>query len=150
MYRLSERWHLQATDKARQELEKLARSRDRMEADRARGVLGRLDGRTSPEIARGLRKRPEQIRHWCCDYAHGGVDALRARPHTGRPPKAGEQALATVQQVLAEPTPPGLVWTVARLRKEVQRQTGVVISAGHLGRMMKKKGVCAGDGRDTR
>lgn len=150
MYRLSDRWRLEATDEERRELEELARSRDRMEADRARGVLGRLDGMTSAEIAKGLRKRPEQVRHWCCDYAHGGVDALRARPHPGRPSKAGEQALVLVQQVLDEPTPPGLVWTVARLREEVRRRAGVEVSEGHLGRVMKKKGVCAGDGRGTR
>jgi transposase len=149
MYSLSERWHLEATDEQRRELEALAHSRDRMEADRSRAVLGRLDGQTSPTIASGLRTRPEQVRHWCSLFAHGGVAALRARPHPGRPPKVGEPALATVAQILAEPSPPGVVWTVARLREEIRRRTGIDISEGHLGRLMKKKGACGGDGRGT-
>lgn len=150
MYSLSERWYLEATDEQRRELEGLAHSRDRMEADRARAVLGRLDGQTSPEIAKGLRTRPEQVRHWCSLFAHGGVAALRARPHPGRPAGTGEQALATVEQILAEPIPPGIVWTVARLRQEIRRRAGIDISEGHLGRVMKKKGACVGEGRGTR
>ena len=150
MRNLSKRWQLEASDRDRHALTKLARSSNRHEADRARAILAVLDGMTSTLIAEILRVSPEQVRRWRGRFIRGGVAALHGRPHPGRPARKADQALTCIQHVLAQPAPPGVVWTVARLRDEVLRRTGISISKGWLGTVMRKKGGCAGGGRDIR
>ena len=67
-----------ADGEQRAALRALAHSRDRCEADRARAMLLTLLGWTSPRIAEAFGVREDTVRLWRCDFADGGVEALKA------------------------------------------------------------------------
>ena len=69
---------LTATDEQRSALARLAGSRDRGEADRARAVVLTLAGWTSPRIAEAFGVREDTVRLWRSDFASGGIEALQA------------------------------------------------------------------------
>ncbi len=140
MYALSPRWIPKLTDQQRQELEELTRSTKRGEADRARALLMSAGGRTSAQIGARLGVCAEQVRHWRSLFKNAGVDALRARPHTGRPPTKAVAAVAVADTALATPLEQSIPWTCQRLAAEVQRQKEVSISAAHLSKVLRKKG----------
>ena len=54
-------------------LRRLAVSRDRGEADRARAVLLTLSGWTSPRIAEAFGVREDTVRLWRSDFSRAGV-----------------------------------------------------------------------------
>lgn len=139
-----------ATEDERKELEKLSRSPNRAEADRARALLRTLAGATAEEIGRGLQVRPDQVRRWRMQYRAGGVEALRSKDRHGPPARLAETVLPVVKQILSEPAPPGVVWTVPRIREEIMARTGEQISESWLRVVMVKKGGFAGVGPDTR
>jgi transposase len=140
----------------------LSRSPRRDEADRARAVLMSAAGKSSTEIAPLLGVRAEQIRRWRTRFRNGGVEGLRTRPHTGRPDTKAQTALCVVQQVLRESAAnlgeqrkegranldPS--WTCPRLAKEIERRTGVSITAAHLSVVLRQKGGTGGNGPGTR
>ena len=140
MYALSPRWIPKLTDQQRRDLEDLTHSNKRGEADRARALLMSAGGRTSAQIGTRLGVRAEQVRHWRSLFNDAGVDALRARPHTGRPPKKALAAVAVADKALETPLEQSIPWTCQRLAAEVQRQEQVSISAAHLSKVLRKKG----------
>jgi transposase len=146
-----ENWILELDSAARAELEELAHSTERAEADRARAILWSVDGWSSPQIAQRLSVRPERVRLWRCWYRSEGVAALRARPIPGPSGERGERALAAAEAILAEPrlssAPP---WTLPRLAAEIQRRTGVRISQPRLSVLLRKKGGSRSAARATR
>jgi transposase len=137
-------------EEERNALKTLTRSAKRAEADRARAVLRYADGEATSAIAKTLGVRADRVRYWRMIFRRGGVVALRSRPKTGRKPLKAAVALTVVKQILAEPVPSGVVWTVPRLSEEVARRSGIKISVPWLGVVMKEKGGCAGSGRGTR
>jgi transposase len=84
-----ENWILELDSAARAELEQLARSVERAQADRARAILWSVEGWSSPQIASRLSVRPERIRLWRSWYRGEGVAGLRSRPIPG---PSGERA----------------------------------------------------------
>jgi transposase len=140
----------QISEEERTALETLTRSPKRAEADRARAVLRYTDGEATSTIAKTLGVREDRVRYWRMIFRRHGVEALRSRPKTGRKPVKATAALPVVKEILAEPAPSGVVWTVPRLSEEVTRRSGTKISVPWLGVVMKEKGGCAGRGRGTR
>ena len=74
-----------ADGEQRAALRALAHSRDRCEADRARAMLLTLLGWTSPRIAEAFGVREDTVRLWRCDFADGGVEALKASVAPAQP-----------------------------------------------------------------
>src|SRR3990172_12353310 len=87
---------VRASEEQRKALQALALSRDRGAADRARAVLLTLGGWTSPRIAEAFGVREDTVRLWRSDFAHGGVEALKASVAPGPPPGETEAALRVV------------------------------------------------------
>jgi transposase len=141
LYALSPRWIPKLTEQQRQQLQELTRSTKRAEADRARAILMSAGGRTSAQIAGRLGVSAEQVRHWRSLFKNAGLDALRSRPHTGRPPRKALAALEVAQTALETPLEQSIPWTCPRLAAEVQRQEGVSISSAYLSKVLRKKGV---------
>ncbi len=137
-------------EEERARLRELARSPRRKEADRARAILRLAEGESSTAIAAMLGTRPDGVRRWAMTYRRRGIDALREGLRPGRTPLLADLALPAVRQILAEPVPVGLVWTVPRLAEEVARRTGKRISASWLRCVMREKGGFAGRRRGTR
>ena len=103
---------LTATDEQRAALVTLAGSRDRGEADRARGVLLTLTGWTSPRIAEAFSVREDTVRLWRSDFADGGIEALRASVAPGPAPVKSETALRVVTPLLEQPVADRRNWTI--------------------------------------
>ena len=146
---MARRDKLVISDEQKQDLLALSRSSERGEADRARAMLMSAAGTTGPEIGQLLGVRADQVRKWRSRLREGGVDALRARPRTGRPDTKARAALAVVEEILAsESSALDATWTCPRLAKEVEARTGVSITAAHLSEVLRKKGDIEGSDRD--
>ena len=129
-------------------LRRLAVSRDRGEADRARALLLTLSGWTSPRIAEAFGVREDTVRLWRSDFARGGVEALETSPASGPAPVKAEAALRVVAPLLEAPVADRPNWTLARLIGEIEAREGVTISKSRLSKVLRKKN-SAGVGRDT-
>src|SRR4051794_19220742 len=138
---MSGRFSLSATPAQRAELQELAGSDVRGEADRARAILLTLSGWTSPELAEAFGVTADSVRHWRQWFAEGGVGALRSTLAPGPSPAKGEQALAVASALLGEPVENRPNWTLPRLQAEIARQTGLSISKPGSASCSGKKGV---------
>src|ERR1700694_2906211 len=94
-----------ASTEQKQELEALAASRDRGEADRARAVLLTLRGWTSRRIAEAFAVREDTVRLWRSDFMRGGFAALKASIAPGPVPVKTEAALRVITPLLEAPAP---------------------------------------------
>jgi len=137
-----------ATDEQRAERMALAGSRDRGEADRARAVLLRLSGWTSPTIAEAFGVREDTVRLWRSDFAKSGAEALKASVAPGPPRVKSEAALRVVTPLLDAAVANRPNWTIPRLRAEIEAQEGVRISRSQLSKALRKKSI-GGGGRGT-
>jgi transposase len=140
---------LAATEQQRSALAVMAGSRDRGEADRARGVLLTLAGWTSARIAEAFGVREDTVRLWRSDFMSDGVEALKASVAPGPAPVKSEAALRVVTPLLEEPVADRRNWTIPRLRAEIEARAGVRISRSQLSKALRKKSSVGGD-RDTR
>jgi transposase len=137
-----------ASEEQKAVLRRLAVSRDRGEADRARAILLTLAGWTSPRIAEAFGVREDTVRLWRSDFARGGVAALGTRPASGPAPVKAEAALRVAMPLLEAPVADRHNWTLARLIGEIEAREGVSISKSRLSKGLRKKS-SAGAGRDT-
>jgi transposase len=141
------RSRLVVTGEQRAALEALARSPRRGEADRARAILWTLEGQDGVAIGRVLGVRADRVRKWRARFRGGGVEGLRARPHTGRPGHRGAAALVAAEAILAEPG--ATVWTLPRLRVAIALRSDLTVSPSHLSRLLRNKGASPGAGPGT-
>src|SRR6516165_2811532 len=137
-----------ASEEQKAGLRRLAVSRDRGEADRARALLLTLSGWTSPRIAEAFGVREDTVRLWRSDFMRGGVAALKARAAPGPAPMKSEAALRVVTPLLEAPVADRRNWTIPRLRAEIEARAGVRISRSQLSKALRKKS-SAGGGRGT-
>jgi transposase len=140
---------LSATDAQRAELDVLASSRERGEADRARAVLLTLASWTSGRIAQAFGVREDTVRLWRSDFMRGGVEALKATVAAGPAPVKSAAALRVATPLLMEPVADRPNWTIPRLRAEIAAREGVSISRSQLSKALRKKS-SAGDAPGTR
>lgn len=98
-----------ADGEQRAALRALAHSRDRCEADRARAMLLTLLGWTSPRIAEAFGVREDTVRLWRCDFADGGVEALKASVAPGPAPVKSEARCASSRLFWKLPSPTGAI-----------------------------------------
>lgn len=138
-----------ATQEERSELAKLAGSRDRGEADRARAVLLTLSGWTSGQIAQAFGVREDTVRLWRSDFMKGGIAALKATVAPGPVPVKSEAALRVAMPLLSAAVADRPNWTIPRLRAEIEAREGVRISRSQLSKALRKK-TSAGDAPGTR
>jgi transposase len=138
-----------ADEEQREALRRLASSRERGEADRARAILLTLSGWTSPRIAEAFGVREDTVRFWRMDFARGGAEALKATVAPGPPPIKTEAALRVVTPLLEAPVADRPNWTIARLSAEIEAQEGIKIGRSQLSKALRKK-TSAGGGPDTR
>lgn len=128
-----------ASEEQKTQLEALAASRDRGEADRARAILLTLAGWTSAQIAEVFRVREDTVRFWRGGFLRGGVETLKASVYAGPPPVKTEAALRVVTPLLETPVADRPNWTIPRLIAEIKRQERVTISRSQLSKALRKK-----------
>jgi transposase len=122
------------------ELKRFARREVGRVAERAFMVLLASRGLSAPEVARLLDDHPDTVRHWLQRYQAEGLEGLRDRPRSGRPPKAGADARAQIRQLLqtspAEQGYPHNGWTVPLLVHHLQIALGLILSTTTVRRLL--------------
>ncbi len=113
----------------------LARSSKRSHADRARAILMTYQGQTAEQIADVLIVRAQSVRRWRIRFARQGVEGLKDKPRSGRPPLKREAALSVVPEKLQSVNQS---LTCPRLVQDVQKQTGVTLTANYMSLILKK------------
>jgi transposase len=99
-----------AAEQAR--LRALSNSEQRGEADQARAIVLRLEGRRAGEIAAALGVHVSTVRNGRGCFAPGGVAELRRRPRPGQQAKIGPHAGAIAATIVTEDTRHDGGWTL--------------------------------------
>lgn len=89
-------------------------------------------GHAPEAIAEMLAVAPSTIWNWHRRYRAGGVEGLVNQAKSGRPGKADDHYLVEVEHALdTDPRELGYafsVWTINKLRKHLEKQTGILLS----------------------
>jgi transposase len=129
-----------------EELRRLARQEtDGRVACRLLGVANALDGMTRGRAARQAGMDRQTLRDWVIRFNAEGVDGLRDRPNSGRPPWLDDGQLATFKAlVLRGPDPErdGVSsWRAKDLCRIVAARFGVVYSENGMLRLLHDLGL---------
>lgn len=123
-------------------------SQDAQEALRIRGVKMLEDGFTQAEVALALGVGERQVRRWKIRFRRGGWKALQ-KQRRGRRPGDQEALTASQQQRLVElirsENPdqlriPALLWTRSSVQELIERECGVLLEVGTVGRYLRRWG----------
>nr|WP_083833563.1 helix-turn-helix domain-containing protein [Pseudoxanthomonas spadix] len=108
-------------------------------------AVTRIDAGESPEaVAQGIGISWRQIYRWLLAYHYGGLDALKAKPIAGAPPKLGPKQVAKLLRMIQSKSPlqcqfEFAVWTLSMIRELIRREFAVSLSEVSVGRLMKRK-----------
>lgn len=120
------------------ELERLSRSRSgevRL-AERARIVLGCLQGKRNAEVAREMGVRPNTVGQWRRRFAALGITGLRDAPRSGKPAKYGIELRDRILAQLELPPPVGMAsWDGGSLALALD------VSDDAVWRVLRKQGI---------
>lgn len=148
------RTRLSTTNEEHAALERLARSVDRAEADRARAILWSSEGRTGAAIGGLLGVQADTVRQWRRRFRAGGDErqrrsSLRTRPKPGKAPWKSQAALVVIERLLAAPLAERPNWTLPRLQRAVREQAGISISPSRLSVVRCERGTSVAADRAT-
>jgi transposase len=101
-------------------------------------------GQKPAEVAEGLAVQPTTIYNWFHRFQQSGLEGLANQPK-GRPKRKADEAYCQVLEEAIGCDPgeygyPFAVWTVARLRDHLAKETGVRLSVSHLRVVIRKRG----------
>lgn len=109
-------------------------------------AIQRVESGESPEaVAAGLGINRRSIYRWIASYHSGGMEALKAKPIPGAPPKLTGKQLAKLSRLLQSKNPLQLkfefaLWTLSMIRELILREFGVELSESSVGRLMNRLG----------
>jgi transposase len=117
-----------------------------LEQLRIRAVGQIQQGAHPDEVAAGLGMTRAAVYGWLAKYREGGLEALKARPVPGRPPKLSGSQLARLYTLVVSNDPRQLrftfaLWTRAMIRELIRREFGVRLSQVSVGRLLRKLGL---------
>jgi transposase len=117
-----------------------------LEQLRVRAVRQIEQGAHSDEVAAGLGMTRAAVYAWLAKYREGGLEALKARPVPGRPPKLSGPQLQRLFTLVVGNDPRQLrfafaLWTRAMVRELIRREFGVALSEVSVGRLLRKLGL---------
>jgi transposase len=110
-------------------------------------AVGQVEQGAHPEdVAAALGMTRAAVYAWLAKYREGGLDALKARPVPGRPPKLSGTQLQRVYTLVVGNDPRQLrfvfaLWTRAMVRELIRREFGVRLSEVSVGRLLRKLGL---------
>ena len=105
--------------------------------ERAKIILGCLEGRPINQIARDLKIRPNTVIEWRHRFDEGGIGALRDRPRSGKPAHYGADFRNQVLALLEEPPPLGqAAWDGTAVAERLRSSPHAVW------RVLRKEGIC--------
>ena len=117
-----------------------------LEALRIRTVKQVEDGVHPEAIAAAIGMNSATVYRWVAAYREGGLEALKAKPVPGRPPKLKGQQIARLYTLSVGKNPRQLpfefaLWTRQMVREVIRREFGVRLSAVSVGRLLRKMGL---------
>jgi transposase len=105
--------------------------------ERAKIILGCLDGKPIMQIAHELKIRPNTAIEWRQRFSHKGISGLYDLPRSGKPPVYGDEFRKQVLTALELPPPDGQsVWDGPSLAKHLGSSDDAVW------RVLRKDGIC--------
>jgi transposase len=110
-------------------------------------AVGQIEEGAHPEdVAAGLGMTRAAVYGWLAKYREGGLEALKARPVPGRPPKLSGAQLQRVDTLVVGNDPrqlrfPFALWTRAMVRELIGREFAVRLSEVSVGRLLRKLGL---------
>jgi len=113
------------------------RERDPKVRERILMVMGVLDGKTTRQVATDLHCPQPNVVYWKRRFEEEGVDGLKDRPRSGRPPKVACWRLECVKTLIKEKQ----YWTATEVMKLIHKQTGVWYSLMHVTRLLHSWGL---------
>lgn len=129
------------------EWDMLRKRLDDMVRRRVRAGRMILAGKTPAQAAQAVDVARQTAYKWKAVLAEGGIDALRAMPVRGRPPRLDERQLEELRLALLQsPTEHGFdtaVWTLKRVGVVIQRLYGVEFSLTQIWRILGALGFSA-------
>jgi transposase len=117
-----------------------------LEAMRIRAVRQIENGAHPEDVAAALGMTRAAVYSWLAKYREGGMDALRARPVPGRPPKLSGEQLRRIYTLIVGNDPRQLsfgfaLWTREMVRELIRREFGVALSVVSVGRLLRRLGL---------
>lgn len=121
-------------------------SHETLEEIRIRAVKLVEAGESPEVVVAALGFSRPRIYEWLSKYREGGIDALRAKPISGRPTKMSGRQIKWVYQTVVEKNPLQLrfefaLWTRSMVRELIWDKYRVRMSEVSVGRMLKKLGL---------
>jgi transposase len=110
-------------------------------------AVGQIEQGAHPdEVAAALGMTRAAVYAWLAKYREGGLEALKARPVPGRPPKLSGPQLQRLFTLVVGNDPRQLrfafaLWTRAMVRELIRREFGVRLSEVSVGRLLRKLGL---------
>ncbi len=97
----------------------------------------KYDGIGQNKAARELHAQSSWAVTWVRRFEEEGIEGLKTRPRSGRPPKVEQRMLARIGR---EVTTNESGWTVKEVRQLVQEEAGVTYSERHVLRLIHRWG----------
>jgi len=130
---------LTCSPKEREAVERLAVSRtdEARIVERAKMIVGCLNGEPVKDIAERLNVRPNTVINWRQRFESKGIDGLRDRPRSGKPMTYGADFRKNVLDLLESPPPPGQAcWDGPAVAKQLNTSVHAVW------RLLRREGIC--------
>lgn len=117
-----------------------------LEAIRIRAVEQIQAGAHPENVAESLGMDRSTVFAWVAKFREGGIEALRAKPVPGRPPKLSGGQLRKLYTLIVGANPQQLqfefaLWTREIVREVIRREFGVALSAVSVGRLLRMIGL---------
>src|SRR5215217_3350976 len=107
-------------------------------------AVGQIQQGVHPEdVATALGMTRAAVYGWLAKYREGGLEALKARPVPGRPPRLSGTQLQRIYTLVVGNDPRQLqfvfaLWTRAMVRELIGREFGVRLSEVSVGRLLHR------------
>ncbi|WP_454060970.1 helix-turn-helix domain-containing protein [Candidatus Nitrospira salsa] len=116
----------------------------KLEARRRLAAKMLAKGKGIREVARHIGAAPSSVKRWKDALEHGGAEALKSKPHTGRPSRLTRQQRQQLEKILLKgPRAAKLradYWTCSHVRKVIRKIFGIRYHADHISRILRALG----------
>ena len=113
------------------------REKDPKVGERLLMVMGVLDGKTTRRVAADLRRPQPNIVYWKRRFEEEGLEGLKDKPRSGRPPKVASWKLTRVKTLIEKKQ----YWTATEVTRLIHEKTGVHYSLMHVTRLLHSWGL---------
>ncbi len=116
----------------------------KLEARRRLAAKMLAKGKGIREVARHIGAAPSSVKRWKDALEEGGSEALKSKPHTGRPSRLTRQQRQQLEKILRKgPRAAKLradYWTCSHVRKVIRKIFGIRYHPDHISRILRALG----------